>query len=84
MSKMKMSTFFPKDDVIKDSDELDNFEVRVVKCSDMATMYLFKDRGRRVWIPHSLKGEDSDELETGDHGYITIPVWKAILEGLVL
>ena len=54
--------------------------VRVVKQGDEAVL-VTADEELKVWIPHSLIGDESaitDESEDNDKGIIEIPTWKAV------
>lgn len=54
--------------------------VRVVKQGDEAVL-ITADEELKVWIPHSLIGENSDitdDSEDDDEGLLEIPTWKAV------
>lgn len=38
--------------------------------------------GEERWVPKSLFGDDSDELECGDEGVAFLPLWWLDQEGL--
>jgi hypothetical protein len=62
------------------SDKMMEMFVRVVKQGEEAVLITMDDE-LKVWIPHSLIGDNSDitaDSEDDDEGILEIPTWKAV------
>lgn len=79
-SKMNIENFIPS---LETDDEVDydSFEVTKLSETSLSICFVFHN-GTTHCIPKSLLGDDSDDLDIGEEGYICIPVWKAEQIGL--
>ena len=60
------------------SDKMMEMFVRVVKQGEEAVLITMDDE-LKVWIPHSLIGDNSDiTADSEDEGILEIPTWKAV------
>jgi len=69
------------EDDLDDQNEEIEVEVELV-VAETEKALLLKVDGEDSWVPRSVIGRDSDELEKGDSGMVFVPQWFIESNGL--